>query len=74
MLTTPNPPPLPLPPSLLYLFSTAATIGFLQTSYTFDEDVGAGTLRVGVISGTIETDIAVQITTSDGTAICELFY
>ena len=46
-------------------------IGFLETRYAVSEGVGNAALMVGVISGDLETNIVVNISTADDTAICK---
>ena len=47
------------------------TIGFLDERYTVSEGVGDAPLMVGVISGDLETNIVVNISTADDTAVCK---
>ena len=48
-------------------------IGFLETSYTVLESDGNAQLMIGVIGqGDLETDIVIDVSTSDDTAICKL--
>ena len=46
-------------------------IGFLNTTYTVSEGVGDAPLKIGVISGDLETDTVVNISTTDDSAVCE---
>jgi hypothetical protein len=56
----------------LYCSSLGIVIGFLETNYTVSEGDGTARLRVGVIGqGDLETDIVVNVSTTDGTAICK---
>ena len=49
------------------------TIAFLETSYTVSEGDGNVQLMISVIGqGELETDIVVNVSTSDDTAICKL--
>ena len=47
------------------------TIGFLDERYTVSEGVGNARLMVGVLSGDLETNIVVNISTADDTALCK---
>ena len=49
----------------------AITIGFLETSYTVSEGVGDAGLMIGVISGDLETNIVVNISTAEDSALCK---
>ena len=49
----------------------AITIGFLNASYTVSEGVGNAGLMIGVTSGDLETNIVVNISTAEDSALCE---
>ena len=51
--------------------SLGVTIGFLETSYAVSEDDGNAQLMIGIISGVLETDIVVSISTANDTALCK---
>lgn len=49
--------------------STAVQIGFLQTQYTVIEETGSQvTVLVGVIDGSLTSEVNVEISSIDGTA------
>ena len=50
------------------LFSEV-TIGFLDPSYTFPEAIESAQLVVGVTSGSLDTEIVVNLTTVDDSAV-----
>ena len=47
-------------------------IGFLSESYTVSESDGTVSIEFGVITGNLGTDISVQLSFSDGSALCKL--
>ena len=49
-----------------------AVIGFMDSPYSTNESVGVLTVQVGVISGSLQTDIVLHLSTMDVTAIGEL--
>ncbi len=51
----------------------AVTIGFVNTPYQYMESNGFATITVEVISGTLDIDVEVRLTTADinGEAICK---
>lgn len=55
-------------PLIAGISSTAVQIGFLQPLYTVPEEAGSVTVLVGVISGSLTSDVNVEISTSDGSA------
>ena len=48
-------------------------IGFLGSPYSTNESAGVLTVQVGVISGSLQTDVVFSLSTIDATAIGELF-
>ena len=48
-------------------------VGFLNTPYEVNEPHGSETVTVGVISGQLSSQIALLLTTRDGTATREYF-
>lgn len=55
-------------PLIAGISSTAVQIGFLQTLYSVNEEEGLVTVQVGVISGSLTSDVNVEITSTDGSA------
>lgn len=53
---------------------SAVTIGFLETTYNVSEDVGLAQLRVGIINGSLDTEIVISLATADDTAVCTLLF
>ena len=51
------------------LFFVALVIGFVPTTYTVNEGSGPAVLIVQVISGDLETQIVVNLTTFDDSAV-----
>ena len=52
-----------------YLLSCAAVvIGFLNTSYTVNENDGAANIQIGVIQGSLERSVVVRFSTSADSA------
>ena len=47
-------------------------IGFLSESYSVNESDGRASIEFGVITGSLGTDISVQLSFSDGSALCKL--
>ena len=47
-------------------------IGFLGSPYSTNESAGLLTVQVGVISGSLQTDVILNLSTIDITAIGEL--
>ena len=52
-------------------FSLAVVIGFQQTTYGVVERVGDAVLGVGIITGTLEIEIVIRLTTADDSAVCK---
>ena len=50
-----------------------AVIGFLGSPYSTNESAGELAVQVGVISGSLQTDVVLNLSTIDVTAIGELF-
>ena len=44
-------------------------IGFNPTAYNVSEDAGSVTVTVAVLSGTLDQDVEVSVSTVDGSAI-----
>ena len=49
-------------------------IGFLSESYSVNESDGTASIEFGVITGSLGTGISVQLSLSDGSALCKLLY
>ena len=47
-------------------------IGFLSESYSVIESDGTASIEFGVITGCLGTDISVQLSFLDGSALCKL--
>ena len=47
-------------------------IGFLSERYNVSESAGTASIEFGVITGTLES-ISVQLSFSDGSALCKLW-
>ena len=58
-------------PAKSILLSLALVIGFEPSTYTVLESVGDAELEVVIISGSLETDIVVRLTTADDSAVCK---
>ena len=54
-------------------FSLAVLIGFQQTTYSVFEGVGDAVVKVGIIIGSLETEIVVRLTTADDSAVCKFW-
>ena len=50
-----------------------AVIGFLGSPYSANESAGVLTVRVGVISGSLQTNVVLNLSTIDVTAIGKQF-
>ena len=46
----------------------AVQIGYEETLYTIDESAGEVTVSVAVLSGSLSSDVVVQLVTRDGSA------
>ena len=55
-------------------FSLAVVIGFRQTTYNVDEGEGDAVLEVRIISGSLQTEIVVNFTTADDSAVCKFWF
>ena len=55
-----------------YCYILEVVIGFLDESYSVSESDGTAFIEFGVITGSIGTDIYVQLSLSDGSALCKL--
>ena len=49
----------------------AVTIGFDNTDYRVDENVGTVAINIGVINGTLQKKVMISISTENSTAICK---
>ena len=52
----------------LYLF-IVATIGFIDAPYYVNETAGIATLTIGVINGTIDVSVSLNVQLQDGSAV-----
>ena len=50
-------------------FCAAAVIGFVETAVEVGEAAGSAILNVALLSGRLGTDVSVEFTTLDGTAL-----
>ena len=50
---------------------SVVTIGFSRTGYYVSEDAGSINITVSVQSGTLDRDVIVNLSTINGTALCE---
>ena len=56
----------------MYLISDAETgIGFINPPYVANERDGVTFLRFGVITGSLQREISVELSLSNGSAICK---
>ena len=55
--------------SLAYIFLYTVLFGFLSSSYNVSEDSEGVGLEIGLLSGTIDESVVVEIRTIDGTAV-----
>ena len=56
----------------LYCYILEAVIGFLSESYSVSESDGTASIKFGVINGSLQTEISVNLIFSDGSALCKL--
>ena len=47
-------------------------IGFFSESYSVSESAGTASIEFGVITGSLGTTISVNLSFSDGSALCKL--
>ena len=55
-------------PHFIHSSFTDATIGFLNTAYSVNENDGVVALEVGVLDGFLEREVVVLFSTSDNNA------